>query len=541
MRKRLNYWLNRIKNRINLFTADAEKIADELGAAYFKASKALESEVKKVFKGFQNAFKLSEAEAKELLKKTDGKVPSKAVREAISKITDPDAKRQMEAAISAPAYQYRMKRMDEITEKGKKVCEELAKDEIRTDRAFLRKEAEKAYNHTIFDIQQGTGISGSFTQIPKSRIEQVLKENWSGEHFSERIWGNTGELAEELKQSLVQSFLTGESEQKAAARMQERFGVGAYEARRLIRTENTYVTGQAELQAYKEAKITRYEYAALIDNRTSDICKELDGKIFDVDEAEPGKNYPPMHPFCRSSTLADLPTEEELDKEWEDFERENIPEGMTFDEWLDHLEPTEDGKLVFKQKSVDISVGSGIIKGRSNGNGSHSSEHSFEKIGKVDFNDKNAINTAMNDFEKMCKDSEIEHCRVITVSGDVYDVHGDSDTVDTTLLGDKMRGSINSHNHVTGRSQYSFSKEDIYSSVEDGSRISSAFDEKYKYSMEFNVAVTEDDVYNAYNEATMTVMNRKIFVGDVTDEDEQHEIVKETCRILGIKYERVER
>lgn len=368
MKRKLNYWLNRIKNRINLFTADAEKIADELGKAYFKASQRLETEVKKVFKGFQNAFKLSEAEAKELLKKTDGKVPSKAVREAVSKITDPDTKRQMEAAMSAPAYQYRMKRLDEIAENGEKVCEELAKGEIKTTRTFLRKETEKAYNHTIYDIQQGTGVSGSFTQIPKSRIEQVLKENWSGKHFSERIWGNTQELAEELKQSLCESFLTGESEQKAAARLQERFGVKAFEARRLIRTENTYVCGQAELEAYKESGVKHYEYAALIDDRTSKICRHLDGKIFSVGEAEPGKNYPPMHPFCRSSSLAVLPTVEELRKKEAElyvFFAERIPEGMTFDEWLDRLEPTEDGKLVYtgkSGKSVDKSAESGIIK-----------------------------------------------------------------------------------------------------------------------------------------------------------------------------------
>lgn len=35
---------------------------------------------------------------------------------------------------------------------------------------------------------------------------------------------------------------------------------------------------------------------------------------------------------------------------------------MTFDEWLDRLEPTEDGKLFFKQKTVDKSAESGIIK-----------------------------------------------------------------------------------------------------------------------------------------------------------------------------------
>ncbi len=72
-----------------------------------------------------------------------------------------------------------------------------------------------------------------------------------------------------------------------------------------------------------------------------------------------------MHPFCRSSTMAVLPTEEELDEEWDTFIGEYVPEGMTFDEWLDGLEPTEDGKLVYtgkSGKSVDKSAESGIIK-----------------------------------------------------------------------------------------------------------------------------------------------------------------------------------
>ena len=72
----------------------------------------------------------------------------------------------------------------------------------------------------------------------------------------------------------------------------------------------------------------------------------------------------------------------------------------------------------------------------------------------------------MNDFEEMYKDSLIEHCRVITISGEIYDVHGGKWTVDTSMLGEKMKGSINKHNHVKGESQYSFSYEDLKNSIE---------------------------------------------------------------------------
>lgn len=63
-----------------------------------------------------------------------------------------------------------------------------------------------------------------------------------------------------------------------------------------------------------------------------------------------------------SVSLSVLPSEEDLDKAFEDFKADNIPEGIDFDEWLDGLEPTEDGKLVFRDKRIDNGGGSGIIK-----------------------------------------------------------------------------------------------------------------------------------------------------------------------------------
>lgn len=94
-----------------------------------------------------------------------------------------------------------------------------------------------------------------------------------------------------------------------------RCGVGAFEARRLVRTETTCVANMAELYGYKELDIDEYEFSACLDSRTSDLCRELDGKVFKRNSAQAGVNLPPMHPFCRSTTLPVLPSEEDLDKE----------------------------------------------------------------------------------------------------------------------------------------------------------------------------------------------------------------------------------
>lgn len=188
----------------------------------------------------------------------------------------------------------------------------------------------------------------------------------------------------------------------------------------------------------------------------------------------------------------------------------------------------------------------GIINGRGNGKAifTDSDGHYGELVGKINFNDKKAVARSLMEFEKKYQDSDIEHCRVITVNGDVYEVHGELDLVNTEMLGDLMKGSINEHNHVTGESQYSFSYEDLKSSIADGSKISMAFDEKYRYFMQFSdKIISEDDLYDAYEIATEEVgdiraRDHHYGVLTIPDEDDQHEIVKRTCEKVGIKYGR---
>ena len=189
-------------------------------------------------------------------------------------------------------------------------------------------------------------------------------------------------------------------------------------------------------------------------------------------------------------------------------------------------------------KKVDKRRESGIIE-----ENNESSGHTYEKIGKIDFSDKKAIAKSLQEFEHKYSDSDVEHCRVICTNGEVYDVHGDLDTVDTTLLGDKLKGSINEHNHVTGRSQYSFSWEDLSSCADDGTKTAIAFDEKFRYSMTFpEKHIPFDTVYNAYEKAKFSVLEDMFGNPEsIPEGDEQNAIINRVCKELKIKYSRIAR
>ena len=56
----------------------------------------------------------------------------------------------------------------------------------------------------------------------------------------------------------------------------------------------------------------KYEFSAVLDRHTSDICHAHDGHKYKLSEAVPGTNYPPMHPFCRCKVTTPQQTEEDI-------------------------------------------------------------------------------------------------------------------------------------------------------------------------------------------------------------------------------------
>lgn len=175
---------------------------------------------------------------------------------------------------------------------------------------FISAQAYSEVLQTSYKSFQGDikklGITPTFATLDKGAINTILTANWFGGNYSSRIWNNTGKLALELPTLLGASLSAGESYQKTARKLRERFDVTRYEATRLVRTETNYFQNQAELQSYWDDGIEKYEYEAILDSRTSKICRHLNGRVYYVKDAMPGVNYPPMHGNCRSTTTASM-------------------------------------------------------------------------------------------------------------------------------------------------------------------------------------------------------------------------------------------
>ena len=187
------------------------------------------------------------------------------------------------------ATEYAKYRIDTLLTSINKALDNLyQKNEEELTRAFIDL-------YCIFDNEASIDINASFNTINENLIREVLKTEWSGLSFSERIWEHRRKLAFTIKSELNKGLIRGDSLQDISRIISDKFDTSFSNAMRLVRTESCWVMNEATVNNYKENGIKEYEIMAFLDNKTSKICKSMDGEVVNVEEAIAGKNLPPFH------------------------------------------------------------------------------------------------------------------------------------------------------------------------------------------------------------------------------------------------------
>ena len=125
-------------------------------------------------------------------------------------------------------------------------------------------------------------------------VRKVIKSNFKGKHFSERVWSNEQEVAKHLHKQ-VDKFLNGKINVNQIKKdIEKTFNTSAYNAKRLVETEVNRCEDEAFRRFCKEVGVKKVKRNEVLDKRICEECRKLDGKIFDLDDA-PGV----VHPLCR--------------------------------------------------------------------------------------------------------------------------------------------------------------------------------------------------------------------------------------------------
>lgn len=327
MAKSSNYWDKRALRRLK----DSEKLSEEhikrIKRIYNQAYKDVDREINKIYKRYSTKTGLDVTKLKELL-----------TRSETSKLWE-EMKRQGLDKYILDNYKARISRLEQIQAqiyaKAKLI---YPKEELEHTMCYKGVINDSFYK-AVYDTQMGTGLNFAFSKIDDNTLTALLTERWSGKNYSQRIWGNTNILAESLSETIGGAMLSGQSIAKTSRQIRERFKVSEYYAERLVRTETNYFNNQADAMAYEKMGVDYYVFVAVLDNRTSAKCQDMDGKKFAYKDLEKGVNYPPLHPNCRSKTRGYI--DEEVEKSLQRRARnpktgknELIP-NMTYKEWAE--------------------------------------------------------------------------------------------------------------------------------------------------------------------------------------------------------------
>lgn len=301
------YWARRKAEFVVSQLDKAENTAEIMKQTYAKAQKHLVDQADKIFLKYQRDYKLSETQARAILKRSGVDV-MKLKRELQNGVQSDEIK-QILTDMDSAAYASRIEKLIQSQKDIDSLMLGMSKNDNKLLTNHLKNIADDSYLHEMFMLQKRAKVAFEFGSLDPAYVDKLLHVNWSGKHFSQAIWNNHAELGQTLKEEYLVNYLTGRSSFDMAKVIEYRFGVEGYKARRIVRTESTFFSAELEAKAYEEAGIEQYEYVSVLDDRTTHVCKSKDGKIYNVKDRRAGVNYPPLHVFCRATTIAHIPDE----------------------------------------------------------------------------------------------------------------------------------------------------------------------------------------------------------------------------------------
>lgn len=274
------HWQNRaVRDYAKIVNKTEEQIYQKLAPMYKQAAESIRADIEALYQKYADKKGLTLAEAK------------KRVTEIDLKNTDFTAD---EAKVKS-----RITRLEMIQNQVDSHVERLYGDVQESMSSFLRQTYIDGYYSAQSIVGKEYGMD--FTLINTRAVNNVILQDWS----SDSLLKHKDKLKKELRETLTTGLIKGSGVDVMARQLPKRTDVKFSDAKRLIRTESNYAFNKGAIDGYiKSGIVEEYQFLSVLDNRTSKECTKLDGEIFKLRDASVGLNCPPMHPNCRSTTVA---------------------------------------------------------------------------------------------------------------------------------------------------------------------------------------------------------------------------------------------
>ncbi|MDD3123560.1 MAG: minor capsid protein [Candidatus Izemoplasmatales bacterium] len=338
-----SYWEKRSELTLIQNEKSALQYEKDLKNAYQATIKQITKEIEAFYGRYAKENKISLADARKRLTPNeliDFNKQSKIYLDEVERLGDKAFTAEYRSYLKELSGKAYVSRLEELTANIRHNLETLATGYNTGLGQTLTEAYQDGFYRTMFDIQKQAKLGVSFTAPGGKQLETAIRERWLGQNYSERIWADKNRMLMNLEQTLSQEFVRGRNPREVSKDFADKMNTSYHNAQRLIRTELNYISNKGSMKAYKESEVVdQYQYLATLDSRTSDICSEMDGKIFDLKEGKVGINLPPLHPHCRSTTIPYFEDNEIEDRVARDEDGKGksrkLGKDVTFFEWVE--------------------------------------------------------------------------------------------------------------------------------------------------------------------------------------------------------------
>lgn len=285
----------------------------QIEQAYDRATAEIQKDIAYWLSKFADNNQISMTEAKKLLKADELKEFRWTVEEYI-RHGENNLDGRWERQLVNASSRVHISRLESLQTQIRQQVEALSGQSQSEIESLLGNLYQNQYYHTAFDIQKGLGIGWDLRKLDDRKVKAVLSRPWAadGKVFSDRIWENKTRLLSELDTAITRTILTGKKWDDAIRNIADRMQVSKNQAARLVMTEAAAIDSVAQGQCYQDLDVEEFENVATLDFKTSEICREMDGKHFPMSEYKIGVTAPPFHPWCRTCTAPYFDDWEEL-------------------------------------------------------------------------------------------------------------------------------------------------------------------------------------------------------------------------------------
>ena len=294
------YWTERALQQEQNAQIVADRYMAQIGQSLADYNHQLVSEIEKFYARYAVDNKMTHAEAKQYLTDKERREFKHVTLERFREMAlNPDTPTPLLDALS---YRHRISRKEALLAEIERLTAELyGKPEGIHDKVtealsdvYIKGKIHQAKNLAHFGIIEKPILG-------VDAVKHKMASNWSGKTFSTNVWGHDAAVYKSISDTINKGLTGGWSIDRMARALSERTGVAYHRADTLVRTETTFYNNLATLDTIRDLGGDHYEIVAVLDSRTSEICRLENHEVHSVKEYEPGRTAPPFHVRCRST------------------------------------------------------------------------------------------------------------------------------------------------------------------------------------------------------------------------------------------------